>query len=74
MNARDVDLWKVFAVGHTKVVHVPQGRGEALRVHLASHGIVSKVSPVAAAPFERLELADDANPATVQAIIDNWSR
>ena len=74
MHARDVGEWKVFTVGGTKVVHVPRGRGEALRLHLLSHGIHSLVSPAAETPFERLELESRADSATVQAIIDNWAR
>ena len=74
MPAQGVEEWKVFTVAGRGVVHVPAGRGEALRVHLKSHGIRSLVSPAAAAPFERLELEEGADPAAVQAIIDHWAR
>jgi hypothetical protein len=74
MRTRDVKEWKVFAVGGRQVVHVPRGRGEALRVHLLSHGITARVSPAAETPFERLELESGVDSGTVQAIIDHWAR
>lgn len=65
---------KVVTVGGRKVVHVEQGRGEELREHLASHGIRSRVSELAAGTFDRLELDDDVSPEVVQAILDEWER
>ena len=63
---------KVMEVGGQLVVHVPNGRGEELRIHLASHGISSKVSPPAETPFERVEIDDDAEADDVQTIVDQW--
>ena len=64
---------QVTAVGGQLVVHVPNGRGEELRTHLASHGISSKVSSAAETPFERVEI-DEAETELddVQTIIDQW--
>src|SRR5947207_3268892 len=59
-------------VGGQLIVHVPNGRGEELRMHLASHGISSKVSEAAETPFERVEIDDDANIDDVQTILDQW--
>jgi hypothetical protein len=74
MRTQELKPWKVLTVGHEKVVRVPRGRGEALRLHLESHGIRSRLSPPAEGPFDRLDLQEDADVATVQDIIDNWSR
>ena len=65
----------VYTVGGQRVIHVPNGRGEELRVHLASHGIESKVSPPAETPYERLEIDDDRfDSETLQALVDEWER
>src|SRR5262245_28123722 len=45
--ARKEQERKVLTVGHMKVIHVANGRGEELRQHLASHGIIALVSPLA---------------------------
>ena len=74
MQAHSLEQWKVFPVGDGAVVQVPRGRGEALRIHLESHGIRCKVSPAAVAPFERIELEPGTDLATAQAIIDHWAR
>jgi hypothetical protein len=66
---------KVYPAGDQLVVHVPEGRGEELRVHLGSHGIRSKVSPPAQGPFERLEVeGGGADAETLQAVVDQWER
>jgi hypothetical protein len=65
---------KVFTVGGRLVVHVEKGRGEELREHLASHGIGSRVSELAAGTFDRLELEDDVAQEVVQAVLDEWER
>jgi hypothetical protein len=67
-------LRKVLTVGNQTVIHVENGRGEELRHHLASHGIESKVSPAAAAPFERLEVEGDTDHEVLQAIVDQWEQ
>jgi hypothetical protein len=65
---------KVFTVGGRLIVHVEKGRGEELREHLASHGIRSRVSELAAGTFDRLELEDEGSQEVVQAILDEWER
>ena len=70
----DPHVNKVFTVGTQTVIHVANGRGEELRQHLASHGISAKVSPAAAASFERLELAPEVDADVVQAIVDRWEQ
>ena len=62
-----------FPVGDRLVVHAPRGRGEELRLHLESHGIRALVSPLAAGPFERLEV-EGTDPETLQALLDQWER
>ena len=74
MKTTDVEQWKVFPAGDQFVIHVPNGRGEQLRVHLAEHGVRAQVSPVAAAPFERVEVEKDVDPETLQSIVDLWER
>jgi len=74
MQLDSVQELKVFPIGGQNVIHVPQGRGEELRIHLESHGIRSKVSPPAGAPFERLEVEGDVDPEALQAIVDQWER
>jgi hypothetical protein len=65
---------KLYKVGGTFVVHVQRGRGEELRLHLDSHGVASQVSPLAEAPFDRLELEGNIDAGVVQAILDQWER
>jgi hypothetical protein len=74
LNTEEVEELKVYPAGHQLVVHVPPGRGEELRLHLASHGVRSKVSPPAAAPYERLEVEPDLSADEIQAIVDEWER
>src|SRR5579859_7470964 len=61
MKAHEVEELRVYPAGDQFVIHVPNGRGEELRVHLASHGIRSKVSPPALKSFERLEVKGDVD-------------
>jgi hypothetical protein len=74
MNLRDVDELTVYPAGDQKVIHVPNGRGEELRLHLESHGIRSKVSPPAETPYERLEVEGDVDALALQALLDKWER
>lgn len=69
-----VPMYRVLPAGGLNVIHVPRGEGEALRVHLLAHGLHALVSSAAAAPYERLEIEGDVEPATVQAVVENWSR
>jgi hypothetical protein len=74
MNAHDVDQFKVYDLGDRTVIHVPGGRAEELRIHLASHGVQAKVSPATTAPFERLEVEGGVDAETLQALVDRWER
>jgi len=74
MRADEVNELEVLPAGEHLVIHVPNGRGEQLRLHLASHGIRSRVSPAAATPFDRLEVDSTTDPEALQAIVDQWKR
>jgi len=74
MQVDNVEELKVFSAGGQNVIHVPNGRGEELRLHLESHGVRSKVSPPAAGPFERLEVEGEVDAETLQTIVDEWER
>ena len=74
MQADDIQELKVYPAGEQLVIHVPNGRGEELRVHLESHGIRSKVSPPAQAPYERVEVEGVVDIDALQAIVDQWER
>jgi hypothetical protein len=65
---------ELFTVGGQQVVHVPLGRGEELRLHLASHNIRALVSPAAETHFDRLEIPEPADLETLKAILDQWER
>jgi hypothetical protein len=69
-----VEELKVFPVGGQNIVHVPNGRGEELRVHLESHGIHSQVSPAAETGYDRLVVEGGVDPESLQAILDQWER
>ena len=73
MQASSVPEWKVFTVGGQAVLHVPRGRGEDLRRHLASHGVTSVVSTAAEAEYERVEVESDADAESLQALVDQWA-
>jgi len=61
-----IEMLKVYDVDGRRFIHAPAGRGEELRLHLASHGIRSELSTLAAADFDRLELGSDADAVAVQ--------
>jgi len=65
---------KVLEVGGRKVVHTPHGRGKELQAYLAAHGVRCLVSTAAQADYDRLELGDDEDTATVQSLVDGWAR
>jgi len=73
MNTPELADLKVFPAGNQLVVHVPLGWGEALRVHLESHGIHALVSPPAETSYERVEVEGDVDAATLQTIVNEWS-
>jgi hypothetical protein len=74
MRPNEIVELKVYPAGGQLIVHVPNGRGEELRLHLESHGVRALVSPAAVASFERLEIAGDEDAGAVQAILDEWER
>jgi len=57
-----------------KAIHVENGRGEELRQHLAAHGIVAKIIPVAEPSIEGLEVASGVDADVLQTILDQWER
>ena len=67
-----IEQRKVYVVGNRLVIHVANGRGEELRLHLASHGLDSAVSPAAETDFERVEIQGDLGAEIIQAIVDQW--
>ena len=69
-----LEQFRVYDVDGRRIIHVPAGRGDELRLHLASHGYEARVSRIAEAPFDRLELENDADTEAVQAILDEWER
>jgi hypothetical protein len=69
MSAQEL---KVYALGSRRIVYAPAGRGEDVRLHLASHGIASEFAH--RDPFGRLELERFADAQTVQAVLDDWER
>jgi hypothetical protein len=74
MQAHAVENLKVYPAGEQLVIHVPNGRGEDVRVHLASHGVRAKVSPPAQTPFERLEVEGNLDAEALQGLVDQWDR
>ena len=62
----------VETVGQTKIIRVQNGRGEGLRIHLASHGIAATVHPNEDGALERVQFTGDVNVEDVQAIMDEW--
>jgi hypothetical protein len=63
---------RLYTVDGHHFIHAPKGRGEELRIHLASHGIKSQVSAPDFLDVERLDLVGDDDPEIVQALLDEW--
>jgi hypothetical protein len=74
MQPTTVELLKVYPVEGRYIVHAPAGRGEELRIHLASHGIATASSQPATGSFDRLEVAGDIDAEAVQTILDHWEQ
>lgn len=55
-----------------QVIHVENGRGEELLQHLAAHGIIAKIIPVAKPSIEDLEIAPGVDADVLQTILDQW--
>jgi hypothetical protein len=62
----------VYVLYDRQFIRTPLGRGEGLRLHLASHGIRSKVIRLVDGPFDRVDLLGVVEPGAVQAILDQW--
>jgi len=74
MNTYDVDEVKVYPLADRTIIHVPGGRGEELRLHLASHGIDSQLQPASQKPYQRLEIDPHVDLDILQALVDQWER
>lgn len=63
----------IYVLQDRRFIRTPAGRGEELRLHLASHGITSRVHRLAEG-LDRVDLVGDVDPVTIQAILDLWER
>lgn len=68
-----VEALKVYRNRDRHVIYVPDGRGEELRIHLASHGVAVKIVPSLEAAFERVEI-EGGDTESLQALVDQWER
>ena len=69
---KTIEALKIYNSAGKYVVHIPACRGEELFLYLATHGIESRVSRLANAPFDRLELEADVNVHALRTILDQW--
>src|ERR1019366_10706829 len=67
---KTIEALKIYNSAGKYVVHIPAYRGEELFLHLANQGIESKVSRVANAPFDRLEVDEDVNVHALRTVLD----
>jgi hypothetical protein len=67
-----IEALKIYNSAGKYVMHIPAGRGEELFLYLANHGIESRVSRLANAPFDRLEVEEDVNVPALRTILDQW--
>ena len=67
-----IEALKIYNSAGKYVVHIPACRGEELFLYFANHGIESRVSRLANAPFDRLEIEQDVNVHAVRTIVDQW--
>ena len=63
---------KADVVGGHWFVFAPAGQGEALRLHLAAHGITNVVVRSPGVSFDRLELRGELDAQGAQAILGQW--
>ena len=54
------------------IVDVAYGRGEELRLHLASHGISAHLVPIGQPDRERLEVETESDPEVLRVIVAEW--
>ena len=69
---KNIEALKICNSAGKYVVHVPAFRGEELFLYLANHGIESRVSRLANAPYDRLEMEEDVNVHALQTLLDQW--
>jgi len=75
MNSTNQKMPRVVPFGDGWAVHVPGGRGEELRHHLAAHAVRARLSTVSAGPeYEVLVVEGGADPISLQALVDHWER
>jgi hypothetical protein len=67
------ELRKVTSDGVRTTVVVTAGRGETLRRYLSEHGIEASEHPGSDPSCVRLELPRDADPQSLQSVVDRWS-
>src|SRR5450432_2738751 len=68
-----IEALKIYNSAGKYVVHIPACRGEELFLFLANHGIESRVSRLANASFDRLEVDQDVNVYALRTILNQWS-
>jgi hypothetical protein len=69
---KTIETLKIYYSTGKYVVHTPACRGDELFLYLANHGIESKVSRLANAPFDRLEVEEDVNVQALRSVLDQW--
>ena len=69
---KTIEALKIYNSAGKFVVHIPACRGEELFLYLAKHGIESKVSRLANAPFDRLEMDEDVNVHALRTVLEQW--
>lgn len=65
---------EIVSEGRKHVVYVEDGRGEALRQHLASNGVDATVGPAAEGPYERLEFTGTEDAQSLQSAVARWEQ
>jgi hypothetical protein len=74
MAPEQVKELKVLTIDGTRCVFAPAGRGEELRLHLASHGFPAALSHFHRPTFDRLDLDKGVDAEAVQAVLDHWEK
>jgi hypothetical protein len=65
-----IETLKIYHSAGKYVVHTPAYRGEELFLYLANHGIESRVSRLAHARLDRLEVEEDVNVHALRMTLD----
>ena len=69
---KTIEALKIYHSAGKYIVHIPACRGEELFLYLATHGIESKVSRLANASFDCLEVEEDVNVHALRTLLDQW--